>query len=267
MYVANNADGTVSQYSVGAASGGLLPLSPAPVAAGMDPVEVGVSPAPLAATSASVSSSVNPSSAGESVTFTAAVSPDPATGVPSGTVTFEDGSTTLGTGTLSAATASFTTSSLSVGTHAISAVYGADANFTGSTSSALSQTVTAGSTPGGSGAGAGGAGAGGAGGGGGGGAGGGGSAGGGGGQGQPTTTLSRRPTSTGASVKDKLTCHGAAGQSCAITEQLTSSETTKNGKLVAVSARASHKTKRHTVIVAVKKVSLEGGRSATITIT
>ena len=81
---------------------------------------------------------------GQSVTFTARVSA--ASGNPTGTVTFKDGATTLGTGTLSttsgATTATFTTSGLSFGTHTITAVYGADGNFTASTSSwALTQTV------------------------------------------------------------------------------------------------------------------------------
>ena len=39
-------------------------------------------------------------------------------------------------------TATYTTNSLAVGTHSITAVYGSDANFSGSTSSMLSQTVT-----------------------------------------------------------------------------------------------------------------------------
>src|SRR5207249_3909232 len=50
--------------------------------------------------------------------------------------------TTLGTGTLSSGQATFTTSSISVSTHSITAVYGGDANLNGSTSSALSQTVS-----------------------------------------------------------------------------------------------------------------------------
>src|ERR1019366_5193182 len=81
---------------------------------------------------------------GQSVTFTGRVSA--ASGNPTGTVTFKDGATTLGTGTLSttsgATTATFTTSGLSFGPHTITAVYGADGNFTASTSSwALTQTV------------------------------------------------------------------------------------------------------------------------------
>jgi hypothetical protein len=59
----------------------------------------------------------------------------------------------LGTGTLSSGKAAFTTSTLAVGNHSITAVYGGDANFNGSTSPALTQTcqslnnpITAGSS-------------------------------------------------------------------------------------------------------------------------
>ena len=90
-----------------------------------------------ATTSAALGSSANPSTAGQSVTFTATVTPGSATG----TVTFKDGSTTLGTGSLSGGKATLTTSALTAGGHSITAVYGGDANLTGSTSSAVSQTV------------------------------------------------------------------------------------------------------------------------------
>ena len=57
-------------------------------------------------------------------------------------MTFKDGSTILGTGTLSAgASATFTTSSLGAGTHSITAVYNGDTNFSVSTATALIQTV------------------------------------------------------------------------------------------------------------------------------
>jgi Bacterial Ig-like domain (group 3) len=65
----------------------------------------------------------------------------PGSGTPTGTVTFEDGSTVLGTANISAGTASFTTSSLSVGTHSIKAVYGGDTNFMASASAVLIQVV------------------------------------------------------------------------------------------------------------------------------
>ena len=54
-------------------------------------------------TAVSLTSSTNSLVYGQSLTFTATVSPvAPATGLPSGSVTFKDGSTTLGTGTLNA---------------------------------------------------------------------------------------------------------------------------------------------------------------------
>ena len=85
-----------------------------------------------------LTSSLNPSQFGQSVTFTAKV-----TGVsPTGTVTFKDDATVLGTGTLNAnGQAIFTTSSLSSGNHAITAVYGGDANNARSTSPVLTQVV------------------------------------------------------------------------------------------------------------------------------
>jgi hypothetical protein len=93
-------------------------------------------------TSTSLSSSLNPSTHGQSVTFTATVTANPAgSGTPTGTVTFLDGATTLGTGGLSGGVATFTTA-LSGGFHTITASYGGDTNFTGSTSAALTQTVT-----------------------------------------------------------------------------------------------------------------------------
>jgi pectate lyase len=98
---------------------------------------------PQGTTTTTVASSLTPSTYGASVTFTATVTPSTATG----TVTFKDGSTTLGTGTLSGGTATLSTSSLSVSSHAITAVYGGDAAYISSTSSALTQTVnTAGTT-------------------------------------------------------------------------------------------------------------------------
>ena len=84
-----------------------------------------------------VVSSANPSVFGQSVTFTATVTANaPGSGTPTGTVTFMDGSTTLGTGTLNGSgVATFSTSGLSVGSHSITAVYGGDTDFTTSTSS------------------------------------------------------------------------------------------------------------------------------------
>ncbi|HEY6291622.1 MAG TPA: Ig-like domain repeat protein [Terriglobia bacterium] len=92
-------------------------------------------------TTTSVASSLNPSTYGQSVTFTATVTSTG--GTPTGTVTFKDGSTTLGTGTLSSGKATFAISTLSVASHSITAVYGGAGSFLGSTSAALTQTVNA----------------------------------------------------------------------------------------------------------------------------
>ena len=81
-----------------------------------------------AATTVTLTSSANPSSFGQVVTFTATVSPEFA-GTPTGTVEFYDGLTLLGTGALSGGVATFSTSALSVGSHALNVVYGGDDDF------------------------------------------------------------------------------------------------------------------------------------------
>ncbi len=99
-------------------------------------------------------SSKNPSVYGDTVTFTAIVTPvSPQLGTPTGTVTFKDGATTLGTGTLSAGQATFSTASLpsllNAGPHSITAVYCGNTSvlcppdpvFYGSTSTAMTQTI------------------------------------------------------------------------------------------------------------------------------
>ena len=90
-----------------------------------------------ASTSTSVTSSLNPSLSGDLVTFTATVTPSTATG----SVTFKDNTTVLGTGTLSGGVAKLSTSVLSVASHSINAVYSSDTNYAASTSSILTQTV------------------------------------------------------------------------------------------------------------------------------
>jgi len=77
-----------------------------------------------------------------SVTFTANVVETSGTAIPTGTVTFMDGATTLGAGALNeAGTVALTTSSLALGTHSITAVYAGDRGNSGSSSAALIVTV------------------------------------------------------------------------------------------------------------------------------
>jgi YVTN family beta-propeller protein len=81
-----------------------------------------------------VTSSLNPAVFGQSVTFTATISPAPPGSVtPSGMVTFLDGVNSIGTGMLNNGVATLTTSSLTAGSHTITASYGGDGNFNGST--------------------------------------------------------------------------------------------------------------------------------------
>ncbi len=92
-----------------------------------------------ATTTTALASSQNPSSVGQSVTFTASVSPQ-FSGTPTGSVTFKDGTKTLKTVPLSGGAAGFTTSTLTSGAHTITATYNGSTNFTGSSAS-LTQTV------------------------------------------------------------------------------------------------------------------------------
>lgn len=91
-------------------------------------------------TTTTLTSSSNPSS-GQDVTFTATVKAVSGTVTPTGSVTFFDGGTSLGTATLSGGQASFTTKTLADGVHPITAQYFGDSSFNGSTSAVLNQTV------------------------------------------------------------------------------------------------------------------------------
>src|SRR5205085_429150 len=117
------------------------------------------------ATTSTLSSSANPSGLGLSVTFTATVKPvSPGSGVPDGSVTFTatvtpaantpagtkptgtvsffDGTTALGTVSLDTnSQAHITSAGFSAGVHSIKAVYSGSTAFVGTTSNVVSQTV------------------------------------------------------------------------------------------------------------------------------
>ncbi len=106
-------------------------------------VTQGAPPGPLTLTNVVVATTTSASASaatpllGQLVTFTASVSTAIAVaGQPSGSVTFEDGSTVLGTAPLVNGQAAWTTSGLAVGAHTITAVYGGAAGFLSSDSSA-----------------------------------------------------------------------------------------------------------------------------------
>src|SRR5689334_1077352 len=91
-----------------------------------------------------VAASPNPSTYGDNVTFTATVSPNGVLSNPAGTVTFTDGSLTLGSASPTGSapfTATFTTSLLSAGSHSITATFGGDSIFDVSPSAPISVSV------------------------------------------------------------------------------------------------------------------------------
>ena len=94
------------------------------------------------ATTTTLSSSLNPSTYGQAVTFTAVVTSKVGAPPNGEIVTFMQGTNVRGTGALSGGSAAFTTSTLAAGgTDSIKAVYAGDANFAGSTSNTVSQVV------------------------------------------------------------------------------------------------------------------------------
>ena len=99
-------------------------------------------------TTTTLSAAPSSATAGTAVNLTATVAEVGSSSVPTGTVTFKDGTTTLGSMTLNGTgIAVYTTSSLSVGAHSITATYGGDSANGGSGSSAVSVTVSAAAAP------------------------------------------------------------------------------------------------------------------------
>jgi len=83
-----------------------------------------------------VTTSSSPSTYGIAVTLTATISSGP-----SGTVTFYDGGTPIGTGVISGTGASITTSGLLAGSHTITAYWGGNSSYAAVTSAAVTQVV------------------------------------------------------------------------------------------------------------------------------
>lgn len=132
--VSTLAVGTHSMTAVYSGDSAFAPSTSAPPLSQV----VGVAP-----TTTGAVSSGSPSVYGFPVTFTATVQGSAGSGIPTGSVTFTDGGTTLGTVSLEAdGTAAYTTSSLSTGTHSVVATYGGDASRGPSASSAVAQVVS-----------------------------------------------------------------------------------------------------------------------------
>jgi hypothetical protein len=92
-----------------------------------------------ATTTTTLASSLNPSTQGKTVTFSAVVKSSG--GVPTGAVSFMDGSKKIGSANLSGGKASFSTSTLANGSHSIEAVYAGSTDFITSKSGVLVEKV------------------------------------------------------------------------------------------------------------------------------
>ena len=92
-------------------------------------------------TTTTLISSSNPSNFGQVLTFAATVWSTIGPAPDSESVTFTDGTTVLGTGTLKSGVATFSTSALTVGTHSIKAAYNGDSQYLSSASATLRQVV------------------------------------------------------------------------------------------------------------------------------
>jgi len=96
------------------------------------------------ATTTTLTAAPTTATSGTAVNLTATVAEVGGTSVPTGTVMFKDGTTTLGSMTLNGTgVAVYTTSALGVGSNSITAVYAGDSANSGSTSTAATVTVTA----------------------------------------------------------------------------------------------------------------------------
>jgi sugar lactone lactonase YvrE len=95
-----------------------------------------------AAPALALAASAATAASGKSVTFTATITGSKT--LPTGTVTFLDGTTQLGTGTLnSVGVATYATTKLSVGTHNITTSYPGDVNYSAKTSASVKVTISA----------------------------------------------------------------------------------------------------------------------------
>ncbi|MDF3293222.1 Ig-like domain repeat protein [Streptomyces silvisoli] len=97
-----------------------------------------------ASTTTTLTAVPNPAAPGQAVLMTATVTANPpGAGIPTGTVSFFDGATLLGTGPVNASgVATFTTTALSAGSHTLTATYSGNNNFNGSSGTYTLQLLT-----------------------------------------------------------------------------------------------------------------------------
>jgi hypothetical protein len=147
MLLLGNGDGTFqTPYTLGAGGSGVavgdFNLDGRPdLAVGGVTILLNISTGFVSATTTTVAASPNPSSFGQSVTITATIASAFNAGPLAGTVTFYDGTTSLGSTAVSNGQAALSTSTLPLGANAITASYGGNTKYQPSTSAALTETV------------------------------------------------------------------------------------------------------------------------------
>lgn len=123
---------SVGGHSLTASYSGNATLNPST----SSPVNVTVGPA-VTATQTSLSATPNPANVGQTVTLSALVTPSGATG----TVTFRDGTNSIGTAALVNGSATIQTTFTTAGNHSITASYGGDNSFSASTSAPVTLVI------------------------------------------------------------------------------------------------------------------------------
>jgi sugar lactone lactonase YvrE len=133
-----NGDTFAESFSTAASPASTVGSYPiVPSVAGANLADYAVTPANGALTISQAGTSTTFALSNSNLTLTATVA-SLTSGTPTGSVSFYEGQTLVGTGTLSNGTATYTATSLAAGDVTISAQYSGDANFTLSTSSAIS---------------------------------------------------------------------------------------------------------------------------------
>jgi hypothetical protein len=102
-------------------------------------VSVQVNGAQLPSTAVALVASPTTAASGQAISLTASVTPVSATG----TVSFKDGSSTIGSATLASGNGTLSVSTLSVGTHSLTAAYSGDSADSAASSNTVTVTITA----------------------------------------------------------------------------------------------------------------------------
>ena len=140
---ASFADITLASATTGETITATLPMNLTPDEPALDLITVSSPFNVVVKSQPSVVASVNTPASflNNQITLAATVSSTIGTGTPTGTVTFYDGTATLGTGTLTNGVATLNVSTLTAGSHSITVSYAGDANLLSGTSAPITEFI------------------------------------------------------------------------------------------------------------------------------